>query len=245
MTRALEVTGINYSYGRAQALYDVTFHADEGKIITIIGPNGAGKSTLLNVVARSHRLRDGKVHVMGTDTAGMGQAAVVQHGCVLVPEGRQVFASLSVRDNLLLGNYATRRRVKAADRMSDVFEIFPRLLERESQLAGTLSGGEQQMIAIGRALMSDPKVILLDEPSLGLAPQITARIMQVLGQLRRQAGTTIVLVEQNARAALDLADRGYLMSQGHVLLEGSAADLKADPTIQHIYLGAAPDEEAS
>ena len=242
-SRALNVTDLSFSYGRTRVLRDVSFHADEGEIVTIIGPNGAGKSTLLNVVARSHRLKTGTVTVLGENSAAFSQAAVVKHGCVLVPEGRQVFSSLSVRDNLILGGYTDRRAGNTKRLMGTVFEIFPRLEERADQLSGTLSGGEQQMLAIGRAIMSQPRVMLLDEPSLGLAPQMTARIMAVLARLREERGLTIVLVEQNAHAALDLADRGYLLSGGEVVLEGSSAALRADKTIQHVYLGASPHTE--
>lgn len=241
MNPALEVENVDFAYGRAVVLDGVSITAQEGEIITIIGPNGAGKSTLLNVIARSHRLRAGTVRVGGHDTSGHTQAAVVRRGCVLVPEGRQVFASLSVHDNLRLGGYTRGRGRAARERIDEVYAVFPRLRERERQHAGTLSGGEQQMLAIGRALMSEPTVLLLDEPSLGLAPQMTQRIMAVLGELRERTGMTIVLVEQNAHAALALADRGYLLSGGRVVLEGDSAALQADPTIQHIYLGAAPD----
>lgn len=239
MATALEVKGVSFSYGRAVVLDDVSIVADEGEIVTIIGPNGAGKSTLLNVIARSHRLRAGSVSIRGRDTSGFSQAAVVTQGCVLVPEGRQVFSTLSVADNLLLGAYTNRRAGKQL--IDEVYSIFPRLREREKQHAGTLSGGEQQMLAIGRALMSEPAVLLLDEPSLGLAPQVTQRIMSVLAELRERTGMTIVLVEQNAHAALDLADRGYLLSGGRIVLEGRSDELQADATIQHVYLGASPD----
>lgn len=239
MSTALEVKDLSFSYGRAQVLNGVSFDAEEGEIVTIIGPNGAGKSTLLNVIARSHRLRRGSVQVMGKNTAGMRQNQVVRSGLVLVPEGRQVFATLSVADNLELGGYTKRTERKTKQRMDEVYGYFPRLLERKDQLAGTLSGGEQQMLAVGRAYMSQPSVMLLDEPSLGLSPQMTAQVMSVLGKLRRETGLTIVLVEQNANAALALADRGYLLSGGEFVLEGSAAQLRDDPTIRHIYLGGA------
>lgn len=239
MSPALSVEGLSFAYGRAQVLNDVSFSAEDGEIITIIGPNGAGKSTLLNVIARSHRLRRGTVHVMGKNTAGMRQNQVVRSGVVLVPEGRQVFSTLSVVDNLELGGYTKRGERKTKQRIDEVYGYFPRLLERKDQLAGTLSGGEQQMLAVGRAYMSQPSVMLLDEPSLGLSPQMTAQVMSVLGKLRREAGLTIVLVEQNANAALALADRGYLLSGGEFVLEGSAEQLRNDPTIRHIYLGGA------
>jgi branched-chain amino acid transport system ATP-binding protein len=243
MSSMLEVSNVSYSYGRAQVLYDVSFKAGEGEIVTIIGPNGAGKSTLLNVVARSHKLRRGNIRIAGQGTEKLAQAGVVKLGCVLVPEGRQVFSSLTVHDNLVLGGYVSRRSGTAKATIGKVFDIFPRLAERSNQLAGTLSGGEQQMLAIGRAMLSRPKVMLLDEPSLGLAPQMTARIMEVLGELRRESGLTIVLVEQNAHAALGLADRGYLMSGGRVLTSGTSAELKADKMVQQVYLGASVDSD--
>lgn len=235
MNRAVDVTNVSFSYGRARALKDVSFHADAGEIVTIIGPNGAGKSTLLNVIARSHRLRRGGVSVAGVDTKSMRQAQVVKTGLVLVPEGRQVFSALSVEDNLQLGGYTNRKNFRRL--LEEVYGYFPRLLERRDQLAGTLSGGEQQMLAVGRAYMSEPSVMLLDEPSLGLSPQMTAQVMAVLGKLRRDRGLTIVLVEQNAHAALGLADRGYLLSGGEVVLEGTSDELRDNPIIQHIYLG--------
>jgi len=237
MKAALTVEGVSFSYGRARVLHDVSVHADEGEIVTIIGPNGAGKSTLLNVIARSHKLRKGRVIVDDVDTSGMRQPRVVKSGCVLVPEGRQVFSTLTVDDNLRLGGYTARRESQGL--ADEVYAYFPRLLERRHQLAGTLSGGEQQMLAVGRAYMSSPRVMLLDEPSLGLSPQMTAQVMAVLGKLRRERGLTIVLVEQNAHAALALADRGYLLNGGRIVLEGNADDLRGDPTIQRIYLGGA------
>lgn len=243
MSDILEVSGLSFAYGRARVLQDLSFTVQKGEIVTIIGPNGAGKSTLLNVVARSLKLRSGEITVAGRNTARMTQSQVVRNGCVLVPEGRQVFSTLSVADNLQLGGY-TRRRERSAKRlMGEIFEIFPRLQERSDQLAGTLSGGEQQMLAIGRAYMSQPKVMLLDEPSLGLAPQVTAQVMNVLGDLRQREGLTIVLVEQNALAALRLADRGYLLSGGRVVLEGDSAKLRDDPQIRHVYLGGAGSDK--
>lgn len=242
MSSALDVDGLAFSYGRAKVFDDLSLHVDEGEIVTIIGPNGAGKSTLLNVIARSLRPRRGRVSLGGRTISSLRQSQVVKAGCVLVPEGRQVFSTLSVADNLLLGGYSRRHERGMKSARDEVFGYFPRLEERRDQLAGTLSGGEQQMLAIGRAYMSRPSVMLLDEPSLGLSPQMTAQVMRVLGQLRRDTGLTIALVEQNAHAALELADRGYLFNHGTVVLEGSADALKADPTVQHIYLGGAADQ---
>lgn len=238
---ALEVRGLSYAYGSMKVLDGVDFHVDEGEIVTLIGPNGAGKTTLLNVVARSLRLREGTVLLRGEDTGRCSQADMVRRGLLLVPEGRQVFGALSVEDNLLLGRYARRREGRAGADLDRVYRLFPRLRERSRQLAGTLSGGEQQMLAIGRAMMGAPRVMLLDEPSLGLSPQMVERIMDALSQLRDQ-GVTIVLVEQNAFAALRLADRGYLLQTGRIVGSGSSENLAHDPTVRHVYLGSATDE---
>jgi branched-chain amino acid transport system ATP-binding protein len=235
---ALEVSGLGFSHGRARVLDDVDLVVQEGEIVTLLGPNGAGKSTLLNVVARGLRLREGRVSVFGDDTAQDRQADVVRRGCVLVPEGRQVFASMTVADNLLLGRYVRRREPGAQADLERVYALFPRLSERSGQLAGTMSGGEQQMLAIGRALMGRPRLVLLDEPSLGLSPQMVQRIMGALAQLRAE-GLTLVLVEQNATAALQLADRGYLLQTSRVISAGTSAELRADPAVQRVYLGSA------
>jgi ABC-type branched-subunit amino acid transport system ATPase component len=233
---ALEVTGLGFAYGRATVLDGIDLAVEPGEIVTVIGPNGAGKSTLLGVVSRALRPTAGRIALGGEDTSRLGQADVVRRGCLLVPEGRQVFASMSVADNLTLGRWSRRRSPGAAEDLARVHDLFPRLHERRSQLAGTLSGGEQQMLAIGRAMMGRPTVMLLDEPSLGLSPQMVARIMDALAQLR-DGGLTIVLVEQNARAALALADRAHLLQAGRVVLSGTAAELAADPTVAQVYLG--------
>lgn len=244
--KALEVDNVEFAHGRAQVLNGISFSVDEGEIVTIIGPNGAGKSTLLNVLARSFRRKSGTIRLFGDDTANYSQSKVVREGMVLVPEGRQVFAALTVEDNLQLGAYQKRRAPKSEEQevVDHVFELFPRLKDRRNQLAGTLSGGEQQMLAVGRAMMARPRVMLLDEPSLGLAPQVTATIMEVLGQLRSEAGLTIVLVEQNAIAALNLADRGFLLSGGDFVVQGTAEQLRSDPQVQHVYLGGSTDDDA-
>jgi branched-chain amino acid transport system ATP-binding protein len=235
----LELSKLSFNYGRARVLDAVDFHVDAGEIVSIIGPNGAGKSTLLGVISRALRLREGRITYKGADTADHRQVDMVREGCLLVPEGRQVFASLTVEDNLLLGMYVRRREANAEEQLTEVFDLFPKLRERSKQLAGTLSGGEQQMLAIGRALMGKPSLMLLDEPSLGLAPQLVQRIMEALVHLRSN-GLTIVLVEQNARAALRIADRGYLLHTGSVLLSGPAAELSQDPMVRHAYLGGDP-----
>lgn len=241
---ALEVHGLGFSYGNARVLSDVNMYVDEREIVTVIGPNGAGKSTLLNVIARSLRLREGSVRLNGIETRSYSQVQMVRRGCLLVPEGRQVFSALTVKDNLALGRYTRRRHGAVQPELERVFELFPRLAERSGQLAGTLSGGEQQMLAIGRAMMGDPKVMLLDEPSLGLSPQLVERIMEALAQLRDQ-GVTIVLVEQNAFAALRLADRGYLLQNGRVIRSGTADELARDDAVRHVYLGATIDKGGS
>lgn len=240
---ALEIRDVSFSYGNAGVLAGVTIHVDPGEIVTIIGPNGAGKSTLLNVVARSLRLREGDVLIDGASTKGMTQSQVARAGVLLVPEGRQVFAALTVEENLLLGRYLRRRKPGLKKELGGVYDLFPRLQERSGQVAGTLSGGEQQMLAIGRAMMGAPRVMLLDEPSLGLSPQLVERIMDALALLREQ-GVTILLVEQNAFAALHLADRGYLLQNGRIVISGSASDLAADETVQRIYLGGATTDAA-
>lgn len=235
---ALEIMGLRFAFGRATVLDGVDLTVGRGEIVTVIGPNGAGKTTLLEVVSRALRPGGGRIRLDGDDVTGLRQAAMVRRGCLLVPEGRQVFASLSVADNLLLGRYVRRRTSGSAAELRRVYDLFPRLEERSRQLAGTLSGGEQQMLAIGRAMTGRPTVMLLDEPSLGLSPQMVTRIMDALSRLRDE-GLTIVLVEQNARAALALADRGYLLTRGRVLTSGTAAELAENPVVQQVYLGAA------
>jgi branched-chain amino acid transport system ATP-binding protein len=239
---ALEVEGVSHRYGKARVLDDVSFTVAAGEIVTLVGPNGAGKATLLNVVSRGLPLQSGSVRISGVDTSRHRQEQVVRDGCILVPEGRQVFASMSVRTNLLLGMYTCRRRVQPERQIERVHELFPELRAKEHQLAGTLSGGEQQMLAIGRAMVSEPAIMLLDEPSLGLSPQLVTRIMGALAQLR-QNGLTVVLIEQNAGAALALADRGYLLSTGRIVTGGPCDVLAADPMVRRVYLGGSPLDE--
>lgn len=238
---ALEVTDINFAYGRAQVLRDVTLEVDEGEIVTVIGPNGAGKSTLMGLIAGVHKATQGRIRMHDRDVTQASQPERVRSGCILVPEGRQVFSSLSVSDNLRLGMYPRRRTARFGTEAEQVYELFPQLRERSGQLAGTLSGGEQQMVAIGRALMSKPRLMLLDEPTLGLSPQMTQLIIGTLTKLRSE-GITIVLVEQNAMAALDLADRGYLLHTGSVARSGPSEQLAEDELVRHVYLGSAPAE---
>jgi len=235
----LKLEKVNTYYGRIQALRDISLGIAENEIVAVIGPNGAGKTTLLNTISGVVPARSGEITFDGQPIANVSPERIVRLGISQVPERRQVFATMSVLDNLILGAYHRYRRdgKKAVDQdLEFVFEIFPRLKDRVKQAAGTLSGGEQQMLALGRGWMAKPKVLLMDEPSLGLAPLLTKEIFRVSGELREH-GMTILLVEQNARAALGLADRAYVMESGQVILEGSSASLAADERMQTAYLG--------
>ena len=230
----LAVRELAAGYGPIRALHGVTLDVAAGDVVAVIGPNGAGKSTLLNTVVGVLRPRGGRVIFDGCDVTGQPPERLVSRGLCLVPERRQVFAELPVQDNLALGAYS-RRGATAAD-LERIYALFPVLRERARQLAGTLSGGQQQMLAIGRGLMSRPKLLMLDEPSLGLAPLVVRDIMATVAGLRG-AGTTVLLVEQNARAALEIADRAYVLEGGRVALEGPAKALLSDEQVQRAYLG--------
>ncbi len=232
---ALELVGIEAGYGGARVVQGVSLTVPERSIVTLLGPNGAGKSTTLRAVAGLVRLTAGKVTLDGVRLDGLAPDAVVGRGLALVPERRELFPSLSVAENLALGAYIRRDRAGIADDLEMVFTLFPRLRERRGQAARTLSGGEQQMLAIGRGLMSRPRYLLLDEPSLGLAPMLIADIFQKLIEIRAH-GTAILLVEQNAAAALDVADHGYVLETGLIRLEGNAAALAADDAVRETYL---------
>ncbi len=236
----LEVRELEVAFGGLRALRGVSLIARPGEIVAVVGANGAGKSTLLKAVARVVSARAGLLALDGMDLRGLAADAVVRAGIHFVPEGRELFPSLTVWDNLVLGRYAKGRtwRVELEEAAEGVFALFPMLRDRRRQLAGTLSGGQGQMLAIGRALMSTPRLLMLDEPSLGLAPQIAAEIMDRLVALRSR-GLTIILVEQNARAALEIADRGYVLETGQVAITGAGRDLLADPEITNAYLGRA------
>ncbi len=240
----LEVRDLAASYGRVPAVRGVSLSVGRGRIATVIGPNGAGKTTLLAAIAGLLRCAGGAVLLDGEDVTGAPVEENVARGVALVPETRELFAGMSVADNLALGAFALpgRGRRDRAALLEEVFGIFPRLRERRAQEAGTLSGGERQMLALGRALMSRPRLLLLDEPSLGLAPIIVREILEVVVELRRR-GVSILLVEQNARAALQVADDGYVLETGEVALAGPASALAADPRVAATYLGiaAAPD----
>ncbi|MFQ5612174.1 MAG: ABC transporter ATP-binding protein [Anaerolineae bacterium] len=235
----LEVNGVSTFYGNIQALKEVSLHVNEGEIVALIGANGAGKTTLLNTISGLTPARSGEIRFENRPLHRASPTQVVQRGISHVPERRQVFATMTVLDNLILGGYSRYRRDGRASIETDIEEVyryFPRLRERRNQAAGTLSGGEQQMLAIGRGLIARPRLLLLDEPSLGLAPLLVQEIFQVMADLRNQ-GTTMLLVEQNARAALSVADRGYVLETGKIALEGTAAQLVADERVQAAYLG--------
>ncbi|MFO1363185.1 MAG: ABC transporter ATP-binding protein [Burkholderiales bacterium] len=234
---ALEVRDLSVAYGKVEALHHVSLEVPAGSIVTVIGPNGAGKTTMLNAVMGLLPAR-GEVRYEGAAVSQVEVEARVARGLCLVPERRELFAEMSVADNLVLGAFPRHRRRDRAigEDLQAVYERFPRLLERREQLAGTLSGGERQMLALGRALMARPRVLMLDEPSLGLAPLIVREIFRIIAELRR-TGVSILLVEQNARAALQVADYGYVLETGEIALEGPAAALAANPKVVETYLG--------
>lgn len=235
----LSLEAISAHYGQIQALRSVSLHVDKGEIVAVIGPNGAGKTTLLNAISGVVPINSGGITFGDTPIANLSPERIVREGISQVPERRQVFATMSVMDNLVLGAYHRYGRdgKHAIDEdIAFVFEIFPRLKERAKQAAGTLSGGEQQMLALGRGWMARPRLLLLDEPSLGLAPLLVKEIFRVSAELRER-GTTILIVEQNARAALDLADRAYVMESGQVVVSGKADDLACDERVESAYLG--------
>jgi len=235
----LDVRDLHAGYGRAEVLTGLNFRLDKGQVVTVIGPNGAGKSTTLNALMAVLPSR-GQVVFDGVDLADVTLEERVMLGMALVPEKRELFGTMPVEDNLVLGGYrAMRQRLPGwRDELDRVYDLFPRLKERRLQLAGTLSGGERQMLAVGRALMSQPKLLMLDEPSLGLAPLIVREIFRIIERLREQ-GVSILLIEQNARAALDVADHGYVLETGAIVLAGPAADLAGDARVIDTYLGAA------
>lgn len=232
----LKVEDINVYYGNIQALKGVSFHIDEGEIVTLIGANGAGKSTLLKTVSGLLKPKQGQIMYQGKSIGGKAAQAIVKQGISHVPEGRRVFANMTVDENLQLGAYLRKDRVGIKEDMEKVFDLFPRLNERLKQPAGTLSGGEQQMLAMGRALMAKPKLLLLDEPSMGLAPLLVKTIFRIIEEINA-AGTTILLVEQNANLALSIADRAYVVETGKIVLSGSADELTSSEKVKMAYLG--------
>lgn len=234
----LKIRNLESGYGKLKVLKHISMHVDAGEIVTIIGANGAGKTTLLSTISGLIKVMDGEIFFQDKDINGMPPAQIPALGCVMVPEGRQVFATMSVEENLILGGHVLQKQGKKvlADLLEHQYRLFPILKERRRQLAGTLSGGEQQMLAMGRALMSKPSLVMMDEPSTGLAPLIVKEIFEIIVKLRDE-GNTVLLVEQNANAALAIADRGYVLETGKVIVQGPAEDLLANADVQRAYLG--------
>ena len=235
MSTILKVDNINVYYGAIHAVKDISFHVDEGEIVTLIGANGAGKTTTLQTISGLLHSRTGSILFNNENLGGIPAHKLVSKGLAQVPEGRRVFLQMSVEENLEMGAYV-RPNSEVDDSIAAVYEQFPRLKERRKQVAGTLSGGEQQMLAMGRALMSKPKLLMLDEPSMGLAPILVEQIFEIIQSLHK-AGTTILLVEQNAQMALSVADRGYVLETGSVVVTGTGAELLLDETVKKAYLG--------
>ena len=235
MNTILKVDDINVYYGAIHAIKGVSFEVNEGEVVTLIGANGAGKSTILKTVAGLLSSRTGSVQFMGKDLGGIPAHKIVPMGLALVPEGRQIFLQMTVEENLQMGAF-TRPAREYDESIADVYQRFPRLKERQSQIAGTLSGGEQQMLAMGRALMSKPSLLMLDEPSMGLAPILVEQIFDIVRELN-QHGTTILLVEQNANMALSVAHRGYVLETGKIVATGTGAELLEDEAVKKAYLG--------
>ncbi len=233
----LEFDNVEVFYGKVRALRGLSLRVDEGEIVALLGNNGAGKTTTLSTASALMNAQSGTVTFDGVDITRAKPWDMVAAGLIHVPEGRRIFSTLTVHENLLLGGYLVKDRVVIAQRLDHVYELLPLLKERRAQQGGTLSGGEQQMLAIGRALIAGPKMLMLDEPSMGLAPLIVAQVMKVISDIR-DAGTTVLLVEQNARAALKVTDRAYVIEEGATTLEGNAKDMISDPRIIDAYLGA-------
>jgi branched-chain amino acid transport system ATP-binding protein len=233
----LDVQDLNVSYGAIRALQGISFHVDDGEIVTLIGANGAGKSTTLNTISGLLQAQSGTVRFRDQDITRTAAETIVRQGIIQVPEGRKIFAILTVRENLEMGAYTRTSKAEMQAGMERVFRSFPRLKERINQLGGTLSGGEQQMLAIARGLMAQPALLLLDEPSMGLSPLLVEEIFGIIQEINSQ-GTSILLVEQNAQMALSLADRGYVLETGTVVMEGGGQDLLHDPKVAGAYLGA-------
>jgi branched-chain amino acid transport system ATP-binding protein len=234
----LEVENLHVSYGAIKALHGVSLKVPKGGIVTLIGANGAGKSTTLRALSGLVKSTAGSIHYDGQEISKVPAHKIVGRGLCHVPEGRMIFANLTVHENLKMGAYLQHDRKWIAEQTYYVFGLFPRLKERESQSAGTLSGGEQQMLAIGRALLSKPKFLMLDEPSLGIAPLLVKTIFERIVEINREQGLTILLVEQNANLALDISSYAYVLETGKILIEGPSAQVKADPQVQAAYLGA-------
>lgn len=234
----LEVRALNVAYGDAQALWDVALTVNDGEIVTIVGPNGAGKTTLVNALCGVITARSGQILFGGLDLTRVAPHKICSHGIAIVPEGRRIFAQMTVRHNLDLGAYTPQARQQHSDTLEHVYSLFPILKEREQQIAGTMSGGQQQMLAIGRALMARPRLLLLDEPSLGLAPLLVDQIFEVIRNINR-SGVSVLLVEQNVVKALEIANRGYIIEEGRIVQGGDTHELLNDERIKQAYLGLA------
>jgi branched-chain amino acid transport system ATP-binding protein len=232
----LSLENVHVYYGNIHALNGISLHVDDGELVTLLGSNGAGKSTCLHAISRLLNLRQGTIRYRGEDFSRLSPYEVVQRGISQAPEGRHIFSGLTVGENLLMGASQRHNRLEIESDLQYVHSLFPVLKERLHQTAGTLSGGEQQMLAIGRALMSKPRLLLLDEPSLGLAPIMVQTIFAVIQKVRQEGGT-VLLVEQNARQALEIADRGYVLETGSIMLEGSARELRTNAAVEKAYLG--------
>lgn len=232
----LQLNEVNLYYGVIHALKNVSLHIDKGEIVTLIGSNGAGKTSTLRAISGIERIKDGTIEFDGVNISKKNPSEIVSMGISHVPEGRRVFPKMSVMENLEMGAYTRKDKAQIKKDYEKVFEIFPRLKERKSQMAGTLSGGEQQMLAIGRALMSKPKLLLLDEPSMGLAPLVVKEIFSIIQRISSE-GTTVLLVEQNASMALKIADRAYIIANGAISIEGRAQELLHDEKVKKAYLG--------
>jgi len=235
-TSILKVSGLAVAYGGIQAVKGVNFEVREGELVSLIGANGAGKTTTLKAVTGLQPIAAGSVEFMGKPVAGQGAWDLVRQGLVMVPEGRGTFTRMTITENLMMGAYIRKDGKEIEADIDKVFSLFPRLKERRAQLAGTMSGGEQQMLAMGRALMARPKLLLLDEPSMGLSPIMVDKIFEVVNDIHQQ-GVTVLLVEQNASRALQLANRGYVMDSGEVTMSGAGSELLADPKVRAAYLG--------
>ena len=235
----LTLENLNVFYGNLHALREVSLHVQAGEIVSLIGANGAGKTTTLKAVSGVIPVRSGKIVFNGKNVSGIPQHKIARMGISHVPEGRGVFANMTVRENLDMGAYTRRSTREAAEGLERVYDLFPRLAERSGQMAGTLSGGEQQMLAIGRAMVANPALMLLDEPSMGLSPLLVGEIFDMIKEVNR-GGVTILLVEQNAYMALSIAHRAYVLETGRIVLQGDSADLRKDPRIQAAYLGDVP-----
>ena len=236
MSKILEVNEINVFYDKIHAIKDISFYIKEGEIVSFIGANGAGKTTILNAISNILPIKSGEVVLNGESINNVKAHKLVPMGMAHVPEGRRIFTDLTVMENLEIGAY-TRSKNEFQEELKKVFDLFPRLKERKNQLSGTMSGGEQQMLAIGRALMSKPKILLLDEPSMGLSPLLVKEIFEIIKRINKEGKTTILLVEQNAKKSLEISDRAYVIEVGKIVLEGKGSEIANNDIIKKVYLG--------